>query len=117
VFTIKTIDNYFKNIIDDLLNEELLELGNYISKKTLCNLISAYQTMLPTALKAKSGTIISKKYETYIVIDKNCEVKTEKQKQIVEFFSLYQKEIEIIEKIQQNKKKLVDFIISKEFKE
>ena len=41
----------------------------------------------------------------------------EKQKQIVEFFSLYQKEIEIIEKIQQNKKKLVDFIISKEFKE
>lgn len=41
----------------------------------------------------------------------------EKQKQIVEFFSLYQKEVEIIEKIQQNKKKLVDFIISKEFKE
>ncbi len=72
-------------VIDDhpVLNEELLELGNYISKKTLCNLISAYQTMLPTALKAKSGTIISKKYETYIVIDKNCEVKTEKQKQIV----------------------------------
>ena len=36
-----------------VLNQELLDLGKYISKKTLCNLISAYQTMLPTALKAK----------------------------------------------------------------
>lgn len=44
-------------------------------------------------------------------------ISLEKQKQIVELFSLYQKEVEIIEKIQQNKKKLVDFVISKEFKE
>ncbi|MCI8545260.1 MAG: primosomal protein N' [Bacilli bacterium] len=67
-----------------VLNKELLELGNYISKKTLCNLISAYQTMLPTALKAKSGTTISKKYESYIVLNKGIEVKSEKQQQIID---------------------------------
>ncbi len=74
-------------VVDDhpVLNEEMLELGAYISKKTLCNLISAYQTMLPTALKAKKGTTIPKKYETYIVIDqlKSENVKNEKQQQIV----------------------------------
>lgn len=74
----QVVDNY------PVLNEELLKLGNYISKKTLCNLISAYQTMLPTALKAKHGTKIPKKYETYIVINNQKEVKSEKQKQILD---------------------------------
>ena len=41
-----------KNVV---LNEELLKLGEYISKKTMCTKISAYQTMLPKALKAKEG--------------------------------------------------------------
>ena len=50
----------------------------------MCNLISAYQTMLPTALKAKSGTTISKKYESYIVLNKGIEVKSEKQQQIID---------------------------------
>ncbi len=52
---------------EPVLNAELLELGVYLSKKTMCNLIHAYQTMLPTALKAKKNTTISKKYEKYIV--------------------------------------------------
>lgn len=76
---IKAVDEY------PVLNKELLELGTYISKKTLCNLISAYQTMLPTALKAKNGTLVSKKYETYIVLNKETEVKSEKQRQIINF--------------------------------
>lgn len=75
-------------MIDDhpVLNEEMLELGVYISKKTLCNLISAYQTMLPTALKAKNGTIVPKKYESYVVIEKLdwTAIQNEKQKRIVE---------------------------------
>jgi len=33
------------------LNDELMQLGKYIKDKTLCTLVSAYQTMLPTALK------------------------------------------------------------------
>lgn len=35
-----------------VLTEELLLLGTYISNKTLCFLITAYQAMLPTAIKA-----------------------------------------------------------------
>ena len=41
-------------ILDDerVLNDELLNLGKYISEKYLCSLIYAYQAMLPKALKA-----------------------------------------------------------------
>lgn len=37
------------------LNEELLELGHHIKRETLCTLISAYQTMLPTSLKVDNS--------------------------------------------------------------
>lgn len=36
-----------------VLNDELLELGDWLSEETLCYRISAYQVMLPAALKAK----------------------------------------------------------------
>ena len=50
-------------LIDDkpVLNEEMLELGKYISKKTLSPLTISYQTMLPSALKAREKTRINKK--------------------------------------------------------
>lgn len=73
-------------VVDEnpVLNEELLELGKYISKKTLCNLISAYETMLPVALKAKNGTTINKKYQTYLEVN-SIDIKlTPKQLEIVE---------------------------------
>ncbi len=56
------------DIIDEepVINEEMLELGKYISKKTLSNLISAYQSMLPSALKAKKDFKVNKKYVSYI---------------------------------------------------
>ena len=76
-------------VIDDkpVLNKELLELGKYISKKTLCNLIGSYQTMLPTALKAKHKVKINKKYETYIKLNRDIDisVKGSKQKKIIEY--------------------------------
>lgn len=50
-----------------VLNEELLNLGKFISEKTLCTLISAYQVMLPTALKAKQKTQIKVKEKSYII--------------------------------------------------
>lgn len=77
------------DVIDDepVLNEEMLELGKYISKKTLCNLISSYQTMLPSALKAKKGYNINKKYVTYLKIKDNSYIgKNEKQKEILNLF-------------------------------
>lgn len=73
-------------VIDEnpVLNEELLELGKYISKKSLCNLISAYETMLPVALKAKNGTTINKRYQTYLEVN-SIDIKlTPKQLEIVE---------------------------------
>lgn len=75
------------DIIDEepILTKEMLELGKYISNKTLCNLISAYQTMLPRALKAKNGFNINKKYITYIkLIEYNYKPKNNKQKEIID---------------------------------
>ena len=74
-------------IIDEepVLNAELLELGHYISRKTLCNLISAYQTMLPTALKAHKNKKISKKYISYIIVGENQFKLTAKQEKIYNF--------------------------------
>ena len=67
-----------------VLNHELLELGKYISKKTLCNLISAYQTMLPAALKAHKDFIVNKKYLTYIkLIDYTYVPKNQNQEEII----------------------------------
>lgn len=78
-FILEIVDNYendfeLKEIIDVLddeviLNDELLQLGLYISQTTLSTLISSYQAMLPKALKAKAGSNISKKIECYIEIN------------------------------------------------
>lgn len=75
------------DIIDDkpILNNEMLELGKYISKKTLCSLISAYQTMLPSALKAHKGFVVNKKYITCLKLIDNDYIGTnDKQKEIID---------------------------------
>lgn len=71
--------------LEPVLNSELLELGKYISKKTLCNLITVYQAMLPVALKAKNGKVINKKYDTYVIINNNDfnDIKSNKQLEIL----------------------------------
>ena len=70
------------SITDDnpVLNSELLELGSYISKKTLSTKINAYQTMLPTALKAKKDTIIKEKKVLFIRKIKDYNPISEKEK-------------------------------------
>lgn len=85
----KNFDYEVKEIFDvideePVLNDEMLELGKYICKKTLCNLISAYQTMLPAALKAHNNFIINKKYVTYLkLIDSSYIPKNDNQKEII----------------------------------
>lgn len=71
-------------IIDDypVINEEMMELGKYISKKNLCSLINAYQTMLPRALKAKNKKNVNKKYSVYVKCIDDSKVKTDKQREI-----------------------------------
>ena len=55
--------------LEPILNEEMLELGRKISDITLCSLISAYQVMLPKALKASYNTNINVKRDRYVVLD------------------------------------------------
>ncbi len=52
-----------------VLNKELLLLGKYLQQLTLCNLITAYQTMLPSALKVKDPKDYNN-YELWIVLNK-----------------------------------------------
>lgn len=85
------INNKLKEIMDVvdediILNEELLQLGNFIKEKYLSTLIVAYQVMLPKALKAKNNTKINKKINKYIVLNlekdliKSCKLnKTQKE--------------------------------------
>jgi len=56
---------------EPILNEEMLYIGNEICNKTLCSKISAYQAMLPKALKASRKTNIGIKKDRYVVLNKN----------------------------------------------
>ncbi|MFA5604084.1 MAG: primosomal protein N' [Bacilli bacterium] len=70
-----------------VLNNELIKLGKYISEKTLSTLIAAYQTMLPTALNAKKGLVVNKKYEKYLTLSDSLNIDSitnPKQKEIIE---------------------------------
>lgn len=58
---------------DVILNDELLELGRFISDSYLSTLISSYQVMLPKALKAKKGQNVNKKMETYLTLNQSYE--------------------------------------------
>ena len=72
-------DNYeLKEIIelvDDkpILNKEMIELGKKISDITLCSKISAYQAMLPKALKASYKTNMKPKMDKYLYLNKSIE--------------------------------------------
>ncbi len=63
---ISTIEDEFL-----ILNHELLELGKYLKDCTLCNLITAYQTMLPSALKIKDQKNNYDKYEKYVFLNED----------------------------------------------
>ena len=84
------LDYEIKDIIQlvdekPVLNEEMLELGKYISKKTLSPLTLSYQTMLPSGLKAREKTNINKKMVKYLKVLKDGEFKGEKQKQVFDY--------------------------------
>ncbi len=80
-FVLDLFDNYkedyeLKEIIEvidlePILNNEMLELGKKIQEYTLCSLISAYQVMLPKALKASVKTNINTKQNRYLVLNKS----------------------------------------------
>lgn len=77
-----------------VLNDEMIELGKWMSMKTLCTLSSAYQSMLPKALKAKNGIVVNIKYDTYLEIIKE-DIFTGKKKEI---FDLIKRKGKILKK-------------------
>lgn len=82
------------DVIDDevILTDELLELGKYISEKTISTLISSYQVMLPKALRAKKKSDIGIKYLTYVKINDLGDNKfTDKQQKIIDILKLKEK--------------------------
>ena len=60
-----------KEIVDEEIyfSEELLRVGEYLHMTTLCNLVTAYKTMLPSSLKLKEKKINYNKYEKFITLN------------------------------------------------
>ena len=90
-----TDDNYeLKEIIsivdeEPILNNELLHLGQFMSKKYFSTLISCYQTMLPKALKEQNKTTINKKKIKYVELCSNFFPKLKpNQEKIVEYLRI-----------------------------
>lgn len=71
---------------DVVLNKELLELGKIMHNHTMSTLISCYQVMLPKALKAKNGTTINKKYDTYYELNNYSIKLTPKEEELIKLF-------------------------------
>ena len=67
-----------------VLNEELLFLGKYMQNLTLCNLITAYQAMLPSALKVKEQTRDYNEYDYFVILN-------ETEEKIIEFIKTHRK--------------------------
>ncbi len=63
------------SLVDEelVLTEELMQLGLKIKEDTLCPLITAYQTMLPSSLKIKDNNTNYNYYKTYLILNKSKE--------------------------------------------
>ena len=106
--TIDKIDYELKEIIElvdkiPILNKEMLELGKKIQEITLCSLISAYQVMLPKALKASIKTNINTKLIRYAVSNKE-------DKELITYIenTKYEKQREFLKKLIVEKKIRID---------
>ena len=86
------VNRELKSIIDVVdcdvvLNDEMLQLGRIMQEKTISTLISCYQCMLPKALKAKNGSSINIKYDTFYRLGNVNNIKlNEKQNEIINKF-------------------------------
>ena len=90
---------------EPVLTEEMLILGKFLHEKTLSSLTSCYDAMLPKALKAKKGTNINIKKQSYLSLKMSYEealkiAQNEKQKEIILTFKeqeeILKKEISLI---------------------
>ena len=105
---IDKVDYELKEIIElvdkiPILNKEMLELGKKIQEMTLCSLISAYQVMLPKALKASIKTNINTKLIRYAVSNR-------KDMELITYIenTKYEKQREFLKKLIVEKKIRID---------
>ena len=108
-------------VIDEepILNDELLDLGKFMSKKYLCPLIYAYQAMLPKALKANHKVNGKIKYQTYVSLNDKANYDDIKIRSQLEIIKLLKEKKEVLKSMIKSKsslKKLVDHGIVTEFK-
>ncbi len=90
-----------------VLNKELLEIANYLATTTLCSKITALQTLLPSALKAKRITHNYTLYKTYVKLNPLIDIKKYKLTN-----KKYLKQIAIIELLEKDKEVLKSAIKS-----
>ena len=76
-------------LIDEepVLSNELLSLGKWIQRKTLCTLVTAYQTMLPTFMKAGNSLKTTSKTVSYLRLITKDGVTSSKQQEVLSLFN------------------------------
>ena len=72
--------------VEPVLSSELLVLGKWMQQKTLCTLITAYQTMLPSFMKAGNSEKTTNKIVTYLHFIHDNNVTSIKQKEVLALF-------------------------------
>ena len=77
-------------VVDEvrILNDELINLGKYMSDTYLCTLISAYQVMLPKALKANHKVSLNAKTRLFVKLNEKIDkqdIKIKSQLEIIDF--------------------------------
>ena len=108
-------------VIDDerILNDELIELGKYMSEKYLCPLIYSYQAMLPRSLKANHNKDYSYKSLLYVKLNDNIKKENIKIRQQLEIINFLMDNKEVLKseiKSKSSLKKLIDNNIVIEYK-
>ena len=75
-------------VLDDtpIFSKELIELGKKMSNMYLCSLMSAYESMLPSALKFNNNNI-KIKYEIFYKLVKNIDNPSKGEKTIIDLFN------------------------------
>lgn len=102
---IKVIDS------DAVLDDELLNLGKFMSEKYLCSLIYAYQAMLPRALKANHKSNKNYLTKTFVKLNENCDTSSIKIKAQMDIIDLLKNNSEVLKskiKSKSSLKKLID---------
>lgn len=79
--------SFIQDVIDQkpLLNQELQELANYLSKQTLSTRISCLQCMLPPQLKPSTNHSVGIKYQKVVSFVKDIPLKTTKQQEALNY--------------------------------